>query len=228
MLPRICRELSAAGEAGGALARWLTVRQWGSIEKELGDADNDPSPSRSSAKLSALIPALLAILRSTVMTGASESIVRQLAAADTERRVELLTALLRAVPQRDAGLRRALRPLHELCTESLTAWLSAPRRDLGDWSIHAEPGCRCERCRKLLVFLIDPQWRVFEWPLVENHREHVIEIIKRRELPVAHETRRTGRPYTLVLTKRQTLFEREAARRQQWLKDLEWLKRALL
>jgi hypothetical protein len=230
MLPRICRELSTAGDSGEALARWLAVRQWEWIENQMGEADNDPSPSSASAKLSALVPPLLAILRSTVKIGAfdaQESIVRQLAAARTERRVGVLTALLRATPKRDADLRHALYPLHELCTESLTAWLSAPRRDPGDWSILAELDCHCERCRKLHAFLIAPQRRVFEWPLAKEHRAHVHQIIERHELPVAHQTRRTGRPYTLVLAKRETLFEREAARRKQWLKDLEWLKRAL-
>jgi 2OG-Fe(II) oxygenase superfamily len=229
-LPRICKELSAGDEAGGALARWLAVRQWEWIDKKMGEADYDPSPSSASAKLSALVPPLLAILRSTVMIGAfdvQESIVRQLAAARSERRVNVLMALLRAAPKRDADLRRALRPLHALCTESLTAWLSAPRRDPRDWSIPAELGCRCERCSKLHAFLIAREWRVFEWPLAKEHRAHVHQIIERYELPVSHQTRHTGRPYTLVLAKRETLFEREAARRKQWLKDLEWLKRAL-
>lgn len=230
LLPRICKELSAAGKAGAALARWLAVRQWEWIENELGKADNDPSPSSASAKLSDLVPPLLAILRSTVMIGAldvQESIVGQLAAARTERRVDALMALLRGAPKRDGGLRHALRPLHELCTESLTAWSSAPLRESGDWSILAELSCRCELCRKLHAFLVSPERRVFEWPIAEGPRAHVQRIIERHELPVAHQTRRTGRPYTLVLTKRETLFEREAARRRQWLQDLEWLKRAL-
>jgi len=54
-----------------------------------------------------------------------------------------------------------------------------------------------------------------------------VRAFEQHELPVAHQTRRTGRPYRLVLTKREALFERDAARRKQWLEDLEWLKRAL-
>jgi hypothetical protein len=43
------------------------------------------------------------------------------------------------------------------------------------------------------------------------------------DLPVKHETRRRGRPYTLVLTKTKTLFEREAVERKSWQAELAWL-----
>ncbi len=229
-LPRICQELSEGGEAAWALAQWLAVRQWEWLHKEMDAADSDPSPSRASAKMNALVPPLLAILRSTAVIGAFDEqqlIIGQLAAARTERRVDALTALLRAMPEGDADLRDALRPLRALCTESLTARLSAPQRDPEDWSILTELGCRCERCRKLNVFLIAHERRVFEWALAKDDRQHIHQTIERHELPVTHQTRRAGRPYTLVLTKRKTLFEREAAQRKQWLKDLEWLKHDL-
>jgi hypothetical protein len=230
MLPRICEELSSAGEAGWALARWLAVRQWEWIEDELRETDKNPSPSKANAALTALVPPLLAVLRSTVIIGAfdvQESIVQQLSAVRTERRVDFLTTLLRATPKRDADLRSALRPVHELCSESLAVRLSAPPREPGDWSIVTELGCHCERCRKLHAFLIARERRVFEWPLVTEHRAHVHQTIERSELPLAHQTRRTGRPYTLVLTKREALFERDAARRMRWAEDLEWLQRAV-
>lgn len=43
------------------------------------------------------------------------------------------------------------------------------------------------------------------------------------ELPVKHETRRVGRPYTLILTKTDVLFEREAQQRHRDQEDLTWL-----
>jgi hypothetical protein len=43
------------------------------------------------------------------------------------------------------------------------------------------------------------------------------------ELPVSHETRRQGRPYTLVLTKKEQLFAGERAARAQDEVDLLWL-----
>ena len=231
MLPRICEELRRAGEVGCAFGRWLAISHWDWIETELRNAEGNQSPSAASARLNALVPPLLAILRSTVIVGAPdlrESIVQQLVAAQTERRVTILTALLRAAPKgkRDADIRLAVLPLRELCTESLTAWLSAPPRKRGEWSILTELGCRCERCRMLHAFLIAPERRVFEWPLAKEHRAHVHQIIERHKLPVAHQTRRAGRPYTLVLTKLEKLFERDTTRRKRWLGDLEWLRRA--
>jgi hypothetical protein len=232
MLPRICEELRRAGEAGRALGQWLAASHWDWIETEMGKAEGDQSPSAAVARLNALVLPLLAILRSTDIVDASdlrESIIQQLTAARTERRVNFLTALLRAAPKgkRDADIRLAILPLHELCTESLRAWLSVPPRKPGDWSIPTELGCRCERCRTLHAFLIAPERRVFEWRLAKEHRAHIHQIIERHELPVAHQTRRTGRPYTLVLTKIEKLFERDAARRKRWLEDLEWFSRAL-
>jgi len=105
--------------------------------------------------------------------------------------------------------------------------VNEPPRQVGDWSILTDLSCRCERCRKLQAFLTARERKVFEWPLAEEHRAHVHQMIERHELPLAHQTRRTGRPYTLVLTKRGALFERDAARRKRWMEDLEWLKRAL-
>ncbi|HWE88225.1 MAG TPA: hypothetical protein VG317_02025, partial [Pseudonocardiaceae bacterium] len=43
------------------------------------------------------------------------------------------------------------------------------------------------------------------------------------ELPVRHQTRRQGRPYTLVLTKTDALFARAENARRQAVTDLAWL-----
>jgi hypothetical protein len=44
-----------------------------------------------------------------------------------------------------------------------------------------------------------------------------------RRMPISHVTRRTGRPYTLVLNKTDALFERERQARSRDEADLEWL-----
>ncbi|MGO9932369.1 MAG: hypothetical protein ACLPV8_11225 [Steroidobacteraceae bacterium] len=42
---------------------------------------------------------------------------------------------------------------------------------------------------------------------------------------MTHTTRRLGSPFTLVLAKTAALFERDAAERQSWQQDLQWLKK---
>jgi hypothetical protein len=68
-----------------------------------------------------------------------------------------------------------------------------------------------------------PKQRQLEWPLAKNRRAHVHGIIEIYDLPVNHVTRREGSPFTLVLTKTEALFERDAAERGRWDGDLSWL-----
>jgi hypothetical protein len=46
-------------------------------------------------------------------------------------------------------------------------------------------------------------------------------------LPVRHQTRRQGRPYTLVLTKTDELFTRATNARNKAVTDLAWLTSTL-
>jgi hypothetical protein len=110
------------------------------------------------------------------------------------------------------------------CVARLRARLARPRRAPDDWSIELPAGgCACELCRTLRRFLDDKSRRTFEWPLAKERRQHVHSRIDAAELPVTHVTRRQGRPYTLVLTKTDTLFTREHEARARDQADLEWL-----
>ena len=60
--------------------------------------------------------------------------------------------------------------------------------------------------------------------LAKDRRAHVHAMITSYELPVTHVTRRTGSPYTLVLTKTRALFTRDATERATWTRDLAWLR----
>jgi hypothetical protein len=73
------------------------------------------------------------------------------------------------------------------------------------------------------VFLDDKSRHAFEWPLAKQGRQHVHSRIDAAELPVTHQTRRQGRPYTLVLTKTDALFARDQEARIRDETDLEWL-----
>jgi hypothetical protein len=129
--------------------------------------------------------------------------------------------VLRAAPAASAPT--ALDALGRHCAERLSARLARPERADGDWSIAPPRGCRCELCRRLAAFLADPRQRRLEWPLAQQKRRHVHQRLDLHELPVLHRTRRSGRPFTLLLDKTETLFEREADERRRWRADLEWL-----
>jgi hypothetical protein len=112
------------------------------------------------------------------------------------------------------------------CAVEIAARLATAPRQPDDWSIGLPAGCDCALCHRLGAFLSDPAQRQLEWPLAKAGRQHVHQRIDQHELPVRHQTRRSGSPYTLVLEKTKTLFAREAAARRVWQVDLNWLSRA--
>jgi hypothetical protein len=134
---------------------------------------------------------------------------------------------LRAVPELPRGGARddaGFGALAADCAARLRARLARPQRPSGDWSIELPAGgCTCDLCGTLRAFLDDKSRRTFEWPLAKQSRQHVHSRIDAAELPVTHQTRRQGRPYTLVLTKTDALFAREQEARIRDETDLEWL-----
>jgi hypothetical protein len=132
---------------------------------------------------------------------------------------------LRAAGTLPADARRAVGfdDLAADCAARLRARLARPARADDDWSIEPPGGCACELCGTLGELLQDPARRTFEWPLAQERRRHIYSRIDTAELPVRHETRRKGRPYTLVLAKNQALFERARQARLRDESDLDWL-----
>jgi len=85
--------------------------------------------------------------------------------------------------------------------------------------------CHCGLCQELSRFLADRASRTLEWPIAKESRRHIHSAIDDSELPVTHVTRRTGRPYTLVLKKTEALFKQEADERRFLEKTLVVLTR---
>ncbi len=76
-------------------------------------------------------------------------------------------------------------------------------------------GCSCELCQELARFLKDPRQLRKEWPLAQQRRAHIHARIDTAELPVSRTTRRTGRPFSLVLHQgRGHLHHRQDARNE--------------
>jgi len=130
-------------------------------------------------------------------------------------------AALPTAARREAGLDVVARD----CGERLGAIIARPLRDEDDWSIEWT-GCGCDLCDALGTFLGSRTRRIFEWPLAKDGRRHVHTQIDSAELPVQHQTRRQGRPYTLMLTKTGELFTRQKDARNKAVTDLTWLRSA--
>ncbi|WP_205738479.1 hypothetical protein [Billgrantia endophytica] len=118
-----------------------------------------------------------------------------------------------------------LAAVHAHCRELLDARLAQPERARDDWSIPLPAALDGELGDPLTRFLESPSQQRLEWPLAQAKRQVIHQFIDRHELPMRHETRRSGRPFTLVLEKTRALFEREAAERRQWEEELAWLRR---
>ena len=222
-LPGLCGALRAAGAP--EVARLLAAGAWG----WMGD------------QLRLWTTTARAEIREPRLEMLSSPLVRLLEAADDELRDEIVAALrgygdnvlgclmpaLRSAAALPAAARRAagLDVVARDCGERLGAIIARPLRDEDDWSIEWT-GCGCDLCDRLGTFLGSRSRRIFEWPLATDGRRHVHTQIDSAGLPVRHQTRRQGRPYTLVLTKTDELFTREKDARHVAVTDLAWLTSA--
>ena len=81
-----------------------------------------------------------------------------------------------------------------------------------DWSRPANIDCKCKFCAQLNAFLADPKAEIGRIPAADDKRRHVIQQIERHRSDVRHGLERTGRPYSLVLTKTTGSYDRAMKR----------------
>ena len=225
-LPTLCEALPAAGRP---TARGLLARAWAWLDGALTRACELPAPSHREEELGRLVAPLLAFLAAAAAVNARDlarTAVAALCAGDTDMLLSTHTQVLRTARDTVPAHARSAAGLDVLashCRIRLRERLAQPPRAADDWSIPAPDGCACDICAKLGAFLADPAKRLLEWPLAKPGRAHVHQRIDCAELPVRHQTRRSGRPYTLVLTKTDDLFDRETRSRRRDQDDLDWL-----
>jgi 2OG-Fe(II) oxygenase superfamily len=227
-LPEFCPALLTAGSSQpAATATHLLSLSWDSLSGHLRETLATRSPSHRTERLAGLGRSLAALLVAAATTGSADT--REQAVEFCREHSDGLTACLisalRAAPTHvpDSHPAAGLDDLAAECARSLRARMSQPVRSDDDWSLNLPDGCTCELCQTLGAFLRDPTRRTFEWPLAERRRQHIHSRIDAHELPVSHRTRRSGRPYTLVLTKEPQLFEHERQARLMDQRDLDWL-----
>jgi hypothetical protein len=228
-LPGLCEALHAKGSAGTATAHRLLDLSWDWLGETIRQRLAAQSPSRRDKRLGDLGQPLAAVLTAAAVTGAV-SLRDEVVGFGRQQGDEVIACVmpsLRAAGTLPADMRRdgGFDDLAADCAARLRARLARPPRADDDWSIELPDGCACELCNTLGAFLRNPARRTLEWPLAQERRRHVHSRIDAAELPVRHETRRKGRPYTLVLTKSQALFELERQARILDEADLEWLTR---
>jgi hypothetical protein len=231
-LPRLCESLRTAdGAAGTTAARLLLEDSWRRLAETIAE-DRDVTPPRVRDRaLAALEGPVLGVLGGAAVAeadGLRDEAVAFLRARENEPLVPSLVQMLRSAAKAGKPGSRAapaLDAVAEHCARRLEARLERRARAPGDWSIVLPPGCGCELCATLGTFLADANAQQLDWPLAKQRRQHVHGRLDAHELPVRHETRRKGSPYTLALTKTKSLFEREARERRAWRADLEWLAR---
>lgn len=226
-LTPLAEALHAAGDTGLSVARLLVQDSWRWLTEEVARYRGVGQPSRRDHGLVGLGRPVLAVLKSTAVIAATD--LRDEALGFLCQEDDGLLPCLMAVLRASGALPRAQREnagldaLARHCAGRIQARLALPPRREDDWSIDLPGGCSCELCRVLGGFLVDPARRAFEWPLAKEGRRHVHSRLDLAELPVSHQTRRTGRPYTLVLTKTAAVFERDRQARHRDELDLTWL-----
>jgi hypothetical protein len=224
-VPQLCVAFSEIGAAGTPAARLLLRESWKWLSQRIKQSLELSSPSHRQQALCELGRPVAAILNGAELVGVAD--VRDEAVGVLCGDGDVIGCAL-------AVLRATTAPrLHSVgldgvamhCAASLEARLALPPRASDDWSIELPVGCGCELCEGLRAFLRDATRTTFAWPLAKDRPAHVHHRIDAAELPVEHHTRRVGRPYTLVLTKTDALFSREAQRRRRDERDLLWLTR---
>lgn len=229
-LPSLCRPLCAGGSAQGIeLARWLVTEEWTRVVAQWKKLREDVQPRFAIEATSRMSRPILGLLESSLISNSPDlhgEMLRFLTSPETDYPIRSLIQLLRTAQEtrahdtlRDLGLAA----LHGHCVQVLTTGLRGPVREKDNWSISARNRCTCRLCGSLARFLTAPDQVRFEWPIPKDQRAHIHRIVDAHDLPVSHATLRTGRPYTLVLTKTDALFEREAAERNVWESELHWL-----
>lgn len=213
-LPGLCEALRVAGRP--EVARLLAAGTWRWLHDELRAWTTTTRAEIRQPQLEQLGSPLTRLIEAAGDTLRGEISAALRACGDTV--LECLMPALRSVAsRRTAGFDKIARD----CAQRLATILARPRRE-DDWSI-AWTGCRCELCDTLGTFLGSRTQRTFEWPLATDGRRHVHSQIDSADLPVRHQTRRQGRPYTLVLTKTDELFTRATTARHTAETDLAWL-----
>lgn len=228
----LCRALCVRDSpAGRELGGWILTEQLRWLLEASRQIRQHAAAKDVTREMVSLCKPILRVIessRATQQPDLSSRVIAFLTTDAAELPVQVPIGLLRNAKEHHASstLRNwGLRPVHAHCSRTVTARLNMPTRANNDWSIQARIRCSCRLCETLTQYLRSPDKVRFEWPLNKDQRLHIHRTIDGYDLPVTHTTRRTGRPFTLVLEKTAAVFKRDAAERESLQRELEWLKK---
>lgn len=228
-LPRLAQTWYDAGAEGRAVATDLAQDLWEWLRRHIADLQAHTSGSARTKVVEATGGAVLGLVRASHAARApklGQQVISLLLSGELPLALSL-RVLRRAHQTVKASANPGLVAVHDYCVRVCDASLARPARSADDWSIvvPTEKISSVALDEPLRQFLAAPERQRMEWPLATEKRQLIHQYIDRHELPLRHETRRSGRPFTLVLQKTQALFQRDAAERLQWSKDRDWLQR---
>jgi hypothetical protein len=214
-LPGLCGALRTTGRP--EVARLLAAEAWRWMGGQLRLWTTTPRSEVRQPQLEMLSSPLVRLLEA-----ADDKLCDEITGTLRECGDNVLECLMPALRLADARRAAGLDTVARDCAERLGTIIARPLREEDDWSIEWT-GCGCGLCDTLGTFLGSRSRRTFAWPLATDGRRHVHTQIDSAGLPVRHQTRRQGRPYTLVLTKTDELFTRATNARHKAMTDLAWL-----
>jgi hypothetical protein len=226
----LCRALCETS-VGRELAGWILNKQWEFILDRSQQISKYTSAKDITREMVSLCKPILCVIESSRTTRQPDLSVRLVAflTSDTsELPVQVPVGVLRRAKLDHARTTRKtwdFRSLHAHCWRVINGRLNQAPRANDDWSIQTPIRCSCRLCATLAQYLRAPDKVRLEWPLAKDQRAHIHRAIDGDDLPVTHVTRRSGRPFTLVLEKTAALIKRDAAERQSLREDLEWLQK---
>lgn len=211
----LCRALEDADAHAAADLIVRAMQQWlVTVARGRAALRDDPVRSERLEKLGTAASAVLSLTGEDSAT----TVVEELRTLG-ENALPLLMDVLRSNVPLHA---QPFAAIAETARQQLLVITQEPLRAPDDWSIPWSGGDDAD-AQRLAEFLRSASARTLEWPLSKPRRQAIHRAIDDADLPVRHQTRRTGSPYTLVLTKTEELFTREAERRRRAERDLTWL-----
>lgn len=213
--------LSEGGDAG--VAAFLADYYIGRIVQ--GDVYlAHATPVEQMSALDQRMDALKKVMRAGIALR-DDSIVRKIAGHVTSNPALYpapdLADMVLELPKKDKGVSLpAVEALRDDAAQGIRRELDKGLRAKGDWSIEAQPSCKCAYCRTAVDFLKSATESRKIWPIAQQHRDHIMNVFSGSGLPIRFEVRKEGSPHKLVITKSERLYEDEKKRFER-LKSLD-------